>query len=237
MDAFRWVLLSIGGVIFLLIFFLSKRKAAESDRRNEKIAPAFSSTDTQASPAVDELSSLNQLAMNMQLDGSNSSNTVNSPANVTASDQSSSKEGGSKDKLIVLYLVEKHDGLLMGTDIIESLEQAGMRYGDMKIFHYIVNQDSKDSVPVFSIANLIEPGWFDLISISKMKTPGLTLFLNLPGPISGLKAFDDMIKVVSKLESLLPVVLKDKSRNNVSEQMLTSLREEVAEFDRKKAIP
>ena len=140
-------------------------------------------------------------------------------------------------KLIVLYLVEKHGGMLTGSDIIESLEQAGMRYGDMKIFHYISDHEKSESSSVFSIANLVEPGWFDLISISKMKTPGLTIFLNLPGPINGIRAFDEMMVVINKLEKLLPVILKDKSRHNVSRQMLMHMREEVAEFDRMKAMP
>ena len=85
-------------------------------------------------------------------------------------------------------------------------------------------------------ANLVEPGWFDLISIDKVKTPGLTLFMKLPGPISSIRAFDEMLDVIDRLEQLLPVTLKDKKRNKISKQMLMHMREEVVEFDRTKKL-
>ncbi len=242
MDAFRWVLLSIGVIIFLLIFFLSKKKSTDSDWENDKIEPGFiasdNETNTEAYATDDSQSSLNSLAENIQFDDGGDSRFSFSPPQQDAINKTSTsqEDASSETKLIALYLVEKHGGMLTGSDIIESLEQAGMRYGDMKIFHYISDHDKADSSSVFSIANLIEPGWFDLISISNMKTPGLTIFLNLPGPINGIRAFDEMVVVINKLEKLLPVTLKDKSRNNVSKQMLMHMREEVAEFDRMKAM-
>lgn len=242
MDAFRWVLLSIGVIIFILIFFLSKKKSTASDWENDKIEPGFTASDNEiySSAALDDdSSSLNSLAENIQFDTDEVSNLSMSSSRQKDIQQSASTQAqdSAETKLIVLYLVEKHGGMLTGADIIESMEQAGMRYGDMKIFHYISDDDKAEPSSVFSIANLVEPGWFDLISISNIKTPGLTLFLNLPGPINGLRAFDEMVVVINKLEKLLPVTLKDKSRNTVSMQMLMHMREEVAEFDRMKAIP
>jgi hypothetical protein len=43
-----------------------------------------------------------------------------------------------------------------------------------------------------------------------------------------------MLDVINKLEGLIPVTLKDKSRNKISKQMLMHMREEVVEFDRMK---
>jgi len=242
MDAFRWVLLSIGVIIFILIFFLSKKKSTAPDWENDKIEPGFTASDKEiynAGTLDDDPSSLNSLAENIQFDADDAPHFPMSSSRQDDIEKSvpSQSQDNADTKLIVLYLVEKHGGMLTGSDIIESMEQAGMRYGDMKIFHYISDDENAESSSVFSIANLVEPGWFDLISISNMKTPGLTIFLNLPGPINGLRAFDEMVVVINKLEKLLPVTLKDKSRNTVSRQMLMHMREEVAEFDRMKAIP
>jgi cell division protein ZipA len=240
MDAFRWVLLIIGVFIFLLIYFVSKKRNPLPDKKtNEKISPVLSGSGTGNVLENDDKSSLDALAENMHLyhahdnDGI-SADSADKKHGKTAADTAG--ENSSDEKMIVMYLVEKHGGLLSGADIFGSLEQAGLRYGEMKIFHYYSDLDSSHSPPVFSMANLVDPGWFDLISIDKIKTPGLTLFIRFPGPLSSVRAFDEMLDVINKLEQLIPVILKDKSRNKISKQMLMHMREEIVEFDRARKL-
>lgn len=231
MDTFRWVLLVIGVIIFLVIFLISKRKAAQYQQEEHKIPPVYpSDTQSEAHDTFDE-QSLDTLASNMQIDAKDNSTQKVQPRQPSRPRPEKIPEpatGEGKNKIIALYLVEKHGGLIAGSDIIAALEATGMRYGEMKIFHYTAENDNGETEPVFSIANLVEPGWFDLISISTMKTPGLSIFLNLPGPIDNISAFDAMVVVISKLESILPVVLKDKSRAEVTKAMLQKMREEIA---------
>jgi len=231
MDTFRWVLLAIGIIIFIVIFLISKRKAAQYEPESQKIAPVYpSDTDQQVNEDMDE-SSLDTLAAHMRV-GADDEPTLNEPFRSLPSEpkqETARIVDSAPTRLIAFYLVEKHGGLLAGSDIIAALEATGMRYGDMKIFHYLVENASGETDVIFSIANLVEPGWFDLISISNMRTPGLSIFLNLPGPIDNTTAFDAMVVVISKLESMLPVVLKDKSRTEVTKAMLQRLREEIAE--------
>jgi cell division protein ZipA len=238
MDAFRWVLLIIGVFIFLLIYVLSKKRNPVPDKNiNEKISPVLSDSESDAGNVLDydDKSSLDALAENMRLyhsdddDGASVATAIKMRGDTASG---TADENTSDEKMIVMYLVEKHGGMLSGADIFGSLEQVGLRYGEMKIFHYYSDLDSSLSPPVFSMANLVDPGWFDLISIDKIKTPGLTLFMRLPGPLSSIRAFDEMLDVINKLEQLIPVALKDKSRNKISKQMLMHMREEVVEFDR-----
>jgi cell division protein ZipA len=236
MDAFRWVLLIIGVFIFLLIYFVSKKKSPVPDKKiEEKISPVLSDSDAENVPDYDDKSSLDALAKNMRLyDQDDDEGTAVASASKMRGDTAAgaADDDTVNEKMIIMYLVEKHGGVLSGADIFGSLEQVGLRYGEMKIFHYYSDLDSSQSPPVFSMANLVEPGWFDLISIDKIKTPGLTLFMKLPGPLSSIRAFDEMLDVITKLEELIPVTLKDKSRNKISKQMLMHMREEVVEFDR-----
>ena len=237
MDAFRWVLLIIGVVIFLLIYVLSKKRSPVPDKKiNEKISPVLSDSDAGNELDYDDKTSLDALAENMRLYHPDDDVAAEASANKMRGDTAAGavEDDTSDEKMIVMYLVEKHGGMLSGADIFGSLEQVGLRYGEMKIFHYYSDLDSSHSPPVFSMANLVDPGWFDLISIDKIKTPGLTLFMKLPGPLSSICAFDEMLDVVNKLEELIPVTLKDKSRNKISKQMLMHIREEVVEFDRVK---
>lgn len=231
MDTFRWVLLAIGIIIFIVIYLISKRKAAQYQPDQQKIAPVYPSDKEQyLNDEMDE-SSLDSLASRMRVSTEDEviPRAEAGPSFAEKTQQDKPLNAATRpDRLIALYLVEKHGGLLAGSDIIAALEATGMRYGDMKIFHYLAENANGDMEPVFSIANLVEPGWFDLISISSMRTPGLSIFLNLPGPIDNISAFDAMVVVISKLESMLPVTLKDKSRSEVTKAMLQRMREEIA---------
>jgi len=232
MDALRWVLLIIGAIIFLLIFFLSKKKSSESrSRSSEKIEPGFLQQQEQ-NDSVDNqtLSPFDEPADDMHLYATEADADTEELANEPRMDLD------NDEKLIVLYLVERHAGLLSGNDIIDALEQAGMSYGDMKIFHYFPDNIKNSKQPVFSIANLVDPGSFDMRNITDLETPGLSLFLKLPGPVGSIRAFDLMVKVIEKLQSCLPLIVKDRSRNIVSKQMLMHLREEVVEYDRMSTI-
>ncbi len=240
MDAFRWVLLIIGVIIFLLIYFLSKKRNPVPDtQNNEKISPVLSTSGEEDVSVNDDMAAADAMAENMHLYHTNDRDGLSTQAAAGGQGRviaDTADENTDEEKIIVLYLVEQHGGMLSGADIISSLEHAGLRYGDMKIFHYFSDLDSSQSPPVFSIANLVDPGWFDLISIDKIKTPGLTLFMRLPGPVSSVRAFDEMLDVINKLEQLIPITLKDKARNKVSKQMLMHMREEVVEFDRTKKL-
>ncbi|HEC28254.1 MAG TPA: hypothetical protein ENI65_01515 [Gammaproteobacteria bacterium] len=232
MDTLRWGLLLTGVIVFLLIYLFSRSKFSA---KRERPVDRFSSDvvideEFGVANVDDDPRTLDTLARNIQLDAGNQVDDRLSDK------QSDNITGSDKEKLIGFYLVEKEGNMLNGADIIDALEKVGLRYGDMKIFHYYGVDQQKTTRPVFSVASLVEPGWFDLISINSMTTPGLTLFMNLPGPLGSVAAFDGLLSVISQLKSLLPVTLKDRQHNNVSNQILTHMREEVVEFDRMRAI-
>jgi cell division protein ZipA len=105
------------------------------------------------------------------------------------------------------------------------MDNAGLRFGDMDIFHYFIEEGDGESI--FSVANLVEPGTFNLENLDEMSTPGLTLFLKLPGPVEDIKAFDGFIDVAMQLKESLGAELRDKKRNILSKQMIGHMREEI----------
>ena len=240
MDALRWVLLVIGAVIFLLIFVISKKRTAGYSRlENTKIEPGFQSTLQDTETTGTNESHFEPVSHNMSAYDDVDEQGVSLGVDAISTQELTDKSHPvleDNEKLIVLYLVEKHGAMLSGGDIISSLEQAGMNYGDMKIFHYYPDNIRSSKQPVFSIANLIAPGYFEMSTITELETPGLSLFLKLPGPVGSISAFDQMVKVIEKLQGCLPLIVKDSGRNIVSKQMLMHLREEVVEFDRMSTI-
>jgi len=236
MDALRWVLLLIGIGVFLLIFLYSKKKDFKSGSCNDD---AYSDDLIEADfskvlPETNESLSLDELAQDMRLDVDDKAidSAVVEKAQDTQSDSSAVKD----EMMIVFYLVEKNNGKLSGSQIIDALKNVGLFYGDMKIFHYYDPDHLNEKKSIFSIANISEPGWFDLVSINQISTPGIAVFMSLPGSMKSVNAFDVMLSVIEELMQIMPVSLKDKKHDKVSQQTLSHLREEVVEFERKRSI-
>ena len=43
---------------------------------------------------------------------------------------------------------------------------------------------------MFSMANMVKPGYFNMARIGEVTTPGLTFFITLPGPMAALDAWE-----------------------------------------------
>ncbi|MCO6440018.1 MAG: hypothetical protein J5I81_02790 [Nitrococcus mobilis] len=96
-----------------------------------------------------------------------------------------------EEKLVVINLVALPEGgRFAGPELVHAMEAAGMHYGAHRIFHRLLDTRLLDthSSPcvLFSAANILEPGWFDLERVASFDTPGLAFFMRLPGPTMGL---------------------------------------------------
>jgi len=123
-----------------------------------------------------------------------------------------------------------------GSEIKEALEAEGLLYGTMRIFHFY-DPDKKDIVKnddaVFSVAAVLEPGFFDLEKLDEMKTPGLMLFCQLPGPLPGQKALEVMLDKGRGLAVRLHGHLCDDRRNPFTIQAKNHYLDRITAFDRK----
>jgi cell division protein ZipA len=137
----------------------------------------------------------------------------------------------SFEKVVSLIVAARADTRLRGSDLIVAAEKAGLVYGDMQIFHRLV--DGKPELgPVFSVASVVKPGSFDLSRSSELETPGITFFMTLPGPLSALDAWDTMLPAAQRMAELLDAVLLDDARNALGRQRIAFIRDELRAFDR-----
>lgn len=141
---------------------------------------------------------------------------------------SATNSRNAPEDLIVVLNVMAHQGQAFhGAAIINATHDAGLVFGEMQIFHYMYN-----GAPLFSLANALNPGSFDISAIEDAATPGLTLFLRLPGPIDGLAAFDRMYNITTRLATTLGGEVCDSRRVILTAQALEKQREEIAEHQR-----
>ena len=139
----------------------------------------------------------------------------------------------SFDRIVTLYLAARAGEVLQGPDIVVACEKAGLSYGHMGIFHRL-DDNHPERGPVFSLANLVKPGSFDMARLGEIRTPGVSLFMTLPGPLPALDAWETMLPAAQRMAELLDAVLLDEERNALGRQRIAHLREEMRGYDRKR---
>jgi cell division protein ZipA len=138
----------------------------------------------------------------------------------------------SEDEIIYLH-VRSREGEFAGSDLLRAMQKFNMVHGDMGIFHRLTEGSEQ---PLFSIANMVEPGSFDADKLATLTTPGLVLFLRLPRSFDALHSLDELISTAKGLAQELDGELLDRYRQPFSLQKQQSLRDEVLEYMRQIAL-
>lgn len=214
-------------IVFLVIVYSSRNKPGQgrrvaapagdaSDRVEPTLREAIEAGDDNTDPklAIDELSD----------------DTGETPA-LRPSATIGSRPAGEYDKIVSIFLVARAGQSLAGPDLVVAAEKAGLVYGHMNIFHRMVDKHPELG-PIFSVANLVKPGYFDLRGIKELQTPGINFFITLPGPMSALDAWDTLLPTAQRMAELLDAVLLDEERNALGRQRIANIRDELRAYDR-----
>jgi cell division protein ZipA len=144
--------------------------------------------------------------------------------------------GAGSDLIIVLNVASEPGSPFAGAEVRAALESVDMRFGDMNIYHHFGIGDSRSERPVFSVANMLEPGTFDPARMDDFTTPGLVMFLRLPGPLDPRVAFELMLNTGQRLAEELGGELRDETRSVLGAQTIAHIRERISEFNRRQLL-
>ena len=136
------------------------------------------------------------------------------------------------DEVIVLHVV----GEIQGTILLQQMTELGFKFGEFDIFHRHV--DTAGNGPVlFSLANMFNPGSFDIEQIETFQTDGVALFLALPIKSNSLQAFTMMHNAAVKLSNAIGKgQVLDEHRNPLTRQALQHIHQRIREYERKRLI-
>jgi len=117
---------------------------------------------------------------------------------------------------------------LEGAKLLEALLAESLQHGKYSIFHRL----HTDGSIVFSVASMVEPGTFDLEKVGEELFPGITMFTQLPGPVPGMHALNEMIACARRLQANLGGTLQDERGVPLTVHRIERMRQEVREFER-----
>lgn len=130
------------------------------------------------------------------------------------------------EKIVVLYILAPENRPFTGPAVVRAVEGADLIFGRKKVYHRVAPGDPKQQT-VYGLANMVEPGWFEMARINELRTPGLSLFLSLPGPLDGVSAWDDMLRTSRRIAAELGGRLCDADRAALTEHKAMRIRDEV----------
>lgn len=124
---------------------------------------------------------------------------------------------------------------MRGPAVLKAVTAAGLAYGKMGVFHYVSPQ-SGGHRPLFSLANMVEPGSFNLNNLEELSTPGLCLFANVARPDEAMTTFNAMLETARKLADALHANVCDERRGTLSKQGIEHVYMRIQDFQRRSRL-
>lgn len=139
------------------------------------------------------------------------------------------------DEVIVVNIMAHPGEQFDGELLLNALMDEGMKLGNMDIFHRH-HQNNGDAPVVFSLANMVVPGTFNLAKMNEFSTPGVSMFLGLPVVGDSLEAYSDLIITAQNIAHAIGGELKDENRSVMTKQTIEHSKQRVIEYERKKKL-
>ena len=134
---------------------------------------------------------------------------------------------------VISILVTANDSQgFYGTQLLKLVEACGLVHGEMDIFHRF-EDGLRLGKTQFSMANMMEPGTFDLKEMDHLHTPGVVFFLGLPTAQDSMQAFDYMLETAQCLATNLGGEVLDEQRSVMRPQTIEHCRQQIREFERR----
>ncbi len=135
-------------------------------------------------------------------------------------------------EVFMLNVVARKAEGFRGEDILHILLACDLRFGDMSFFHRHEFEAGRGAIQ-FSVANMMQPGVFDIDNMSDFTTPGLVFFVTLPGPEDMMKAFDYMLETAQAVARNLDGDVLDETRSALTRQTMEHSRQQIRDLERR----
>lgn len=203
----------------------------ESPSRRVRVEPTFSEVTAEL-PANDVIEPVAPEDLQDPQPSPAAENAVSAPASAehapTLSMSSTPQPRRIERRKIIALRLAAGPQRFEGGKLRAALEGESLQHGKYSVFHRLHGQD----VSIFSIASMVEPGTFDLAKMAETHYTGITLFAQLPGPVPGMHALNELVACSRRLHQALGGTLQDDRGVPLTVHRIERLRQEIREFER-----
>lgn len=145
---------------------------------------------------------------------------------------SNDEQSQEAQEVIVMNVVAKNERMFAGSELLPVLMAQGMQLGDMSIFHRYADSNGNGPI-IFSMANIMQPGTFEMSQIEDFETPGVSFFLQLPlpKPLDNMQGFEKMLDAANAIKNSLGGELKDEDKVVITPQAIEHCRQRIRDFE------
>ena len=147
--------------------------------------------------------------------------------------ESSDKDEAIDDVISVYVLASDEEPLIQGDKILSASYALHLEHGEMRIFHR--HSDSAEHEILFSMANIQNPGWFDVERMNDLSTRGMSFFMQVNLVDNPSLVLDDMLICAHQMATMLGGILCNPQREPLDETYTHILREKVKYLEQIKA--
>jgi cell division protein ZipA len=246
-STLRWIIIIIGALLLgsiLLFGNPEKKRKPRASRRREKSGNKRQEPGFDNSPADEDYSVENGSIDSIEaVENPESEHDLKSeqgeldiddtrPDKPTRPVKARKPAAPAPEKIVSLFVVAQDNHLINGARLLQAAISTGMEFGDMDVFHRVVEGADQS---MFSLANAAKPGHFGRDDWNTFETGGVVLFMTLPGPVDALDAWDSMLATARRVGEILNAELLDEEHHLFTRQTEARIREELRTFDRIKS--
>lgn len=138
-------------------------------------------------------------------------------------------------QIFILHVAARNGQMFDGPAIHEALADTDLKFGLNDIYHRVTEIHGVTE-SVFAVANMLKPGTLDPMDQDHLSTPGLAMFLVVPGVLEGRPAMHDMMETANRLATALDGQVLDDKRALLKAQTAQFMLDEIADLDRRAAV-
>jgi len=149
---------------------------------------------------------------------------------ISATESHSGKQSNVQPEVLALSVVMPQNQIMHGASLLPMLLTLGLKYGEMNIFHR--HQDNAGTGPVtFSLANMLNPGSFDLDNMETFATQCVTLFMMLPNAGNAFDVYQQLLFAAKQLSEEFNAQILDDKRNVMTKQTEQHYLSRIRDFE------
>lgn len=237
-DELRWVLiiggaLVIGGVLLHGLWSIRK-----NDSRTLVQEPSAAPDKKEAAPESEKTSVVEpQMSAKLNVNdepelGDLSISIDDDERSTQVSDEpEQAPEGKTAVQDYIIIHIQTEEGLPMqGSSLLPLLLTLGFKYSEDGFFNR--HEDASGQGPVlFRLANMFNPGTFDIDNMEQLQTEGVSLFMTLPCAGDSLPSFNMLHSAAKKIADEFSATVLDHNREDLDVATVRQYVEKIREFD------